>query len=183
MSRNTRIRCDMLRYARGVTLIELMITISVLALLITLALPSYRNWIQNTQIRTAGEAIHSGMQLARAEAVRRNTTVQLVMGASTDWTVSVATAGGPGEQIQARPAADSPNATITVTPAGATTVTFSGLGRVAPNFDGSNSMQQIDINTSVTIDSPRPLRVALGTAGNTRFCDPAVAAPDPRACF
>ena len=172
----------MLRYARGVTLIELMITISVLALLITLALPSYRNWIQNTQIRTAGEAIHSGMQLARAEAVRRNTTVQLVMGASTDWIVSVIS---PAEQIQARPAADSPNATVTVTPAGATTVTFSGLGRVTPNQDipPSNSIQQIDINTSVTIDSPRPLRIVVGTGGNVRFCDPAVAAPDPRTCF
>jgi len=180
MSRNTSIRCDMLRYARGVTLIELMIAFAVLALLLTLALPSYRNWIQNTQIRTAAEALQSGMQLARAEAVRRNNTVQLVMGASTDWTVSVVS---PAEQIQARPAADSPNATVTITPAGATTVTFSGLGRVAPNFPISNSIQQIDINTSVTIDSPRPLRIVVGTGGNVRFCDPAVAAPDPRTCF
>ena len=182
MSRITGIRCDLLRYARGVTLIELMITITVLGLLITLGFPGYRTWIQNTQIRTAAEAIQSGMQLARAEAVRRNTTVQLAMGASTDWTVSLATAGGPGQQVQARPAADSPNATVAITPAGANTLTFDGLGRVAPNFDGSNSIQQIDINTSVTIDSPRPLRVALGTGGNVRFCDPAVAAPDPRAC-
>jgi len=179
MSRNTRIRCDMLRYARGVTLIELMIAVAVLGVLLSLALPSYRNWIQNTQIRTAAEAIQSGMQLARAEAVRRNTTVKLVMGASTDWTVSVIS---PAEQIQARPAADSPNATVTVTPAGATTVTFSGLGRVTPNTPISNSIQQIDINTSVTIDSPRPLRIVVGTGGNVRFCDPAVAAPDPRAC-
>jgi type IV fimbrial biogenesis protein FimT len=59
----------------GFTLIELMVTISLLAILITLSLPSFTSWIRNSQIRTVTEALQGGLRTAQAESLRRNQRV------------------------------------------------------------------------------------------------------------
>ena len=66
----------LIRYSHsGVTLIELMIGIAILAVMILLAVPGFSAMIQNQQIRTQAESILNGLQLARAEAVKRNSVV------------------------------------------------------------------------------------------------------------
>jgi type IV fimbrial biogenesis protein FimT len=50
----------------GFTLVEMMIAIAIFALLVLAALPEFRIWMQNTQIRTAAEGILNGLQFARA---------------------------------------------------------------------------------------------------------------------
>ncbi len=60
---------------RGLTLIELMVALVVLGGLLVLAMPSVGQWLRNIQIRNAGESLISGLQQARAEAVRRNQNV------------------------------------------------------------------------------------------------------------
>ncbi|MGH8755835.1 MAG: pilus assembly FimT family protein, partial [Burkholderiales bacterium] len=67
----------------GFTLIELMIVIAVVGVLLTLGLPEAATWIQNTKIRAKSESISNGLQLARAEAVRRNTRIQFMLTNST----------------------------------------------------------------------------------------------------
>ena len=64
---------------RGFSLVELMVTVAVLSLLMTLAVPSFNEWIQNGRIRTAAESIQNGLQVARAEAVRRNARVEFAL--------------------------------------------------------------------------------------------------------
>lgn len=61
---------------RGFTLIELMIGITLMALLLSLAAPAFMTMISNTKLRNHAESIFNGLQLARAEALKRNTTVQ-----------------------------------------------------------------------------------------------------------
>lgn len=164
----------------GVTLIELMIGIALLALLLFVGVESYRNWIQNTQVRTAAEAILNGLQLARGEAVRRNANVQIALSGGTGWTVSVA---GTSEVIQAKTDGEGgENAKLTVTPAGATTVTFNGLGRVVTNLDGSPSVSRVEVSSLALADAEtHKLQVRVGV-GDIRMCDPQLSAPDPRAC-
>ena len=60
----------------GFTLIELMIGLAIMALLIALAAPSFTTMIANSKVRSQAESIFNGLQLARAEALKRNTTVQ-----------------------------------------------------------------------------------------------------------
>lgn len=160
-----------------------MIGLVILGILLMVGLPSYSAWIQNTQIRTAAESISNGMQLARAEAVRRNTNVQLAFGAASSWTVSVP----GGAQIQTRTGDEgSKNVTVTMTPAGATTVTFNALGRVVANADASASITQVDVKVPVAILSDaqrRDLTIQVNAGGNVRMCDPKVTdASDPRKC-
>lgn len=173
---------------KGVTLIELMITLVVLGVLVFLALPSYTIWMQNTQIRTAGEAILSGFTLARSEAVRRNTSIELRMDAASGWTVcrpfcpDAPTA--PVELIQSRTAQEgTATAVVTIEPVGADRITFSGLGRITSNNDGSASITAIKVDsTRIPAAESRELCVMANSTGLVRMCDPQVAAGDTRAC-
>ena len=83
----------------GVTLIELMIGVAIMALLIMLAAPSLSGLIQNRQIRTSAESVSSGLQLARAEAMKNNAQVMfsltttltdscILSAVGPDWVVS-----------------------------------------------------------------------------------------------
>ena len=61
---------------RGFTIIEVMISLAVLGVLLALGVPGFVEWLQNQQIRAAAEATLNGLQVARGEAVRRNTPVR-----------------------------------------------------------------------------------------------------------
>lgn len=166
---------------KGFTLIELLITIVVLGILTFLALPSYRNWIQNTQIRTAGEGILSGLALARSEAARRNTSVELRIEGGSGWSARISTTGAV---IQSRPAQEgTANAVLTMEPAGTDRVTFSGLGRITNNDDGSAAFTAIRVDSNaLPATESRELCVMINATGLARMCDPKVTAGDTRAC-
>ncbi len=59
----------------GFSLIELMVTMTILGLLLLATMPSIGAWLRNTEIRNAAESINSGLAKARNEAVRRNQPV------------------------------------------------------------------------------------------------------------
>lgn len=61
---------------RGLNIVEIMISLVVLGVLIGLGAPGFAEWLQNQQIRAAAEATLNGLQVARGEAVRRNTPVR-----------------------------------------------------------------------------------------------------------
>ena len=75
---------------RGFTIIEVMISLVVLGVLLALGAPGFIEWLQNQQIRAAAEATLNGLQVARGEAVRRNTPVrfQLVSDLSSTCVLS-----------------------------------------------------------------------------------------------
>jgi type IV fimbrial biogenesis protein FimT len=62
---------------RGFTLLELMITLSIVAVTLTLAAPSMRQLIHATQVRTEVSRLRAAINLARSEAVIRNSSVSV----------------------------------------------------------------------------------------------------------
>lgn len=167
---------------QGLTLIEIMIGLVLLAVLTTLAVPAYQTWIHNAQIRNAAEGILNGLQLARGEALQRNTPVRLIMGFTSGWRIETV---NTSTLIQSRPDGEGGQAvTVAITPDVADRVTFNGMGWVMANNDGSPTITRIDVTSSVVVgEEIRPLRVVIGTGGAVKMCDPAVAAGDPRGCF
>jgi type IV fimbrial biogenesis protein FimT len=61
--------------ARGISMIEVLVTVTILGLLLVAVMPSIGNWMRNTEIRNAAESIQNGLTKARAEAVKRNEVV------------------------------------------------------------------------------------------------------------
>ncbi len=57
---------------RGFTLIELLITLSVASIMLTIAAPSYRVFVQDSQLIAQSNSFHSAMMLAKSEAVKRS---------------------------------------------------------------------------------------------------------------
>lgn len=174
---------------QGFSLIELMISLVVMALLISLGAPAFSEWIQNQQIRAAAESTLNGLQVARAEAVGRNTNVSFqFMGdlssscatapvgsgppgtlASMSWVVSLGDPTGAcdkkvsdgGPVIQSRTGTETtPNAIVTTNPAGSTTVTFTPLGGTTGNPDGSPAMLRMTLNNTVLMSGGVPTSAA-----------------------
>ena len=168
----------------GFTLVEVLVSLAVLATLLAVGLPSYLTWMQNSQIRTAAESITNGLQVAKNEAIRRNARVQFQLTNLTAWQINLASDPG-GTPIQARFHEEgSPNTIVTLFPdSTATTVTFNSLGRVVANADGTTTLTRVFIeNPVLSTTDMRPLNVVIPSAGGVRMCDPKVAAGDPRAC-
>jgi len=79
------------RAAAGFTLIELMVAVTILAVLAMLAAPSFNEAILSNRLASYANTFMASAQLARSEAIKRNATV--VMCRSADG-ASCATDGG-----------------------------------------------------------------------------------------
>lgn len=64
---------------RGFSLIELMIAISLMALLLMAAASSFSEWIANGKVRSVAEDLANGLRMAQAEAMRRNRVAMFAM--------------------------------------------------------------------------------------------------------
>ncbi len=61
--------------ARGFTLIELMVTITVLAIITSIAAPSFSSMLRENRIAATTNELRGAIQLARSEAVKRHQDV------------------------------------------------------------------------------------------------------------
>ncbi len=166
----------------GVTLIELVIAITILGIAISMGLPSYNQWIQNTRLRNGAESILRGLELARSEAIRRNAPVRLTLTTAgsdvvSGWTVGCITSTSTcPANIQSRNTGDGSSNAIVVT-TGSTQFNFSGLGRA-----GSAATINVDSTALDPADS-RDLRIVVNINGMARLCDPNVTSEtDTRKC-
>lgn len=176
-------------HERGFTLIEMMIAVTVTGILLVLAVPALRGVMENTRIRANAESLKYGMDLARQEAVRRNTQVEFAV-VDEGWVVRVPTADDSAPQLHAgtgREASDLIDLTIAPDDDVPARITFDSFGRaLATNpADDSAPITQIDIESvnPSGLSGYRPLRVQVLPGGASRLCDPAVDATDPRACL
>ena len=81
---------------RGFTLIELMITVGVVAILTFAVTPTLLTTLRSARVRAVAAAWHDGLTQARIEAIRRNARVTFCPGVPAsvaDWSLILAAAG------------------------------------------------------------------------------------------
>lgn len=194
----------MLKRRSGFSLIELMVAISVLAILTAVAMPNFMTWIRNSRVRTVADALQSGMRLAQGEAQRRSHTVVFFLtNSKTCDTAATAVAGGTYWQARTVPNAlltgDAAEAVqcgvltdvstgINLTSA-TTALCFGGDGRqttvtnpASIGLDCTAAAATYDVAPATANAENRPLRLTVSLAGSIRMCDPGKSATAPDGC-
>ena len=151
---------------RGFTIIEVMITLVVIGVLLALGVPGFVEWLQNQQIRAAAEATLNGLQVARGEAVRRNTPVrfQIVSDLSSSCILASDSVGAPVSVTWVVSLADPTVACDAVTDAGQSP---SPPGRILQRRTSAEGSPNA-VATSVFVPSP-PAAPAPQAASTVTF--------------
>jgi type IV fimbrial biogenesis protein FimT len=165
----------------GISLIEIVIALAVVGMLMVAGLPALSGMLANIRVRGAAEEVAGGLQLARAEAMKRNQNVTFRVDASdgAGWSV-----------VQ-----DSDQSVITGKPATAggtiqlegdldTFARFSNLGlRTLPvGGDLTFAVTNPGAGDCQPAGPVRCMNVIVRVGGQTRLCDPLRPAGDPQSC-
>ena len=138
--------------AGGFTLVELMVTITLLAILLGLAMPPMLGWVRDSKVRAVSETLQSGLREAQSEALRRSRQVVFSL-----------TDVGAG---------------VTIT--GPAALCFNSLGRVVANSTstltgvtgGATCAATDNAAYEIGIEGGLTLRVLVALGGQVRLCDP-----------
>jgi type IV fimbrial biogenesis protein FimT len=171
---------------RGLSIIEVVIALAIMAVLVVLAAPGFSAMIAGLQVRTAAEKTLGALQLARAEAAKRNASVLFNIDSlqGAGWSVKLA--------------ADDSVLTSYSEQEGSRDVMMSMSGDLGPitfNSLGQRVTPTADVGT-VTLGFTRPsfgdcepagpvrcINVTITIGGQARMCDPALTdATNPQKC-
>jgi type IV fimbrial biogenesis protein FimT len=59
----------------GFTLLELLVTVGVFAILVALGVPTMKTWVYNNRVRAVADSLQNGLRLAQVESLRRSRQV------------------------------------------------------------------------------------------------------------
>lgn len=193
------------RATAGFTLIELMVTLTVLAVMLGIAAPLLIDFVRNNKVRAVANTLQNGLRTAQTEAVRRSQQVVFVLTNATpsgDTPVAAAANGKYWAAYTVVP--DSSNESMAlldtgvlndvgseVAITGPAVLCFSSLGRLnkndAPGITGAScelpSGGPAQAYGVALTQATRSLRVLVNVGGQVRMCDPgktfdAATAPD-----
>jgi type IV fimbrial biogenesis protein FimT len=186
---------------RGFTLIEILITLSIVGIVLALGAPAFGEWIQNTQLRTAAESMLTGVKLARTEAAKSNCAVHFQL---TDTGGTLSTAGpywlvisdafddgakvvcDPAQPTIVRSRVSVDGSHNAVYAASQSSIDFDSLGRVTPVPAGDIVVAVTNPTGGACVAASGPMRcltIVVSPGGQARMCDPAVTdTSDSRKC-
>lgn len=193
---------------RGITMMEIMVSVAIIAIVMSIGIPNLSAWMQDVQVRSTAESVMSGLQLARAEAVRRNTTVRFNLTDTTGkatWSIDCVTvttscpsgiqtsdSGQTGANARLGIDATALPSPITTgyfnTAVAAATgmsagagITFDGMGRV-PIANIGTDIVRVDVTNTVYANARRMV-IYITNSGSAKLCDPSLSlATNSRGC-
>jgi type IV fimbrial biogenesis protein FimT len=187
------------RRMQGFTMLELVVAMTIMALLLAAAVPSYSGFVASTKVRNAAEAFYNAAQRARAEAVRRNVPVELVLTNDTpaaaniqsltpsatgrNWVVRVPDATAADQLVDSKIGAESGGDVVTVNAGGTDRIRFNGVGETTSAAAVTVAFTHRTLNPSCNLTHPvRCVSVRISVGGQARLCEPNQPNTDARSC-
>ena len=164
----------------GFTLIEALLVVSISGLLLAAGMPAVADLIANNRLRGVAEQVRDGLQHARMEAIRRNTTIQFVPSA-TGWSVVEPAVGQTPAVTIAKRSAYAAETAVTSAPT-ADLIAFNGSGRLTTAGPFTVRLTQTGGTCVADGGTARCLNVTALRGGEIRMCDPAQASTKPEGC-
>ena len=186
------------RAQRGLTLIEILVVVTIIAILTMLAVPNFGVQMRNAQVRTAAEQLQNDLRQAQAQAIAQNRQVEFVM-ATTMATAAAPTpaasasywyaatiplyAGDPVVPVLAGSTggAGTAEAAVTVTAPTASTLCFSPSGRLTAISSSATVtcsaptvapfQVPLQVRSATSPASSQQLNVTLNLGGQIRLCN------------
>lgn len=169
---------------RGFTVIELMVTLAIMAILLVVAVPSFSGLIDQRRLKNQTEAIRDYLRIARSEATRQSSystastgykLVSATINPNTPWMIGLSNSTtactddtsckinlANGAQTYRMQANECAGCTMATGTGAAVVMTFSMRGVLR---NGANT---------ITVTSPqgRSLRIDINAIGRTSICSP-----------
>ncbi len=174
-----------LRRQRGLTLIELMVTVTVLVIILLFSAPLFTTWNANTRIRSAAESLQNGLRLAQSTALSTNSSVTLRLtedaepdadSGESDTGLNWVLLDAAGDVVQVKGGESLTNVTMTTE----SPDDFDGE-IVFLNLGQNNLPGPASFAFSAT-GADKALKVIITPGSRVRMCDDARAGGDPQAC-
>ena len=140
------------RTARGFTLIEMLVTMTVLAVLMGVGIPSFRSFIAGQRVKTVSNDLMTALMQARSEAVKRNMSITMAPVTSSDWTSgwTLKDAAATPNTLFSQQAIE--GVTITKSPASPATVIYNATGRPSATsyfqVEGTTGIKCVKVDSS-----------------------------------
>lgn len=145
-------------------MIELMVVLVVTALVMALAVPSFKETIERRRIEGAGNELSADLQYTRSLAATRNTSVALTTDSTgTSYTIADSSGGTTHKTVTLA-------TSLTIT--ASTTVTYE-------NVRGTSNAASLTISSSNSTDQ---IRVTTNIMGRVQMCIPSGQLPGYSSC-
>jgi type IV fimbrial biogenesis protein FimT len=141
------------RRISGFTLLEMVIAVTIFALLVALTVPTMKVWVANTKVRAVADSLQNGIRLAQTESLRRSRQMVFALTNNANPTSAAFTAVTQGSYwaVETYPLMTDGSdpatiiATGALTAAGSTVQILAGQGQSALCF---NSLGRLVANAS-----------------------------------
>jgi type IV fimbrial biogenesis protein FimT len=187
-----------MRSARGFTLIEMLVAVAIAALLLTITVPSFREFLAKKRVEGVASELATDLQYARSESVARNRLVQITFGANcyvihalpttaaavstaTSCTQTAASTIGTGETELKTVQLQTGTTALLAAASTFDSILFDPVKGLPAFFLGSASAAAGAVNVTSSVGS-WSLSALLSVAGRVSTCSPSATVPGYASC-
>lgn len=73
----------------GLTLIEMMVTVAILAIMLMVALPSFQRTMDSRRLIGAADNLLTSLRYAQGESIKRNVTITVIFTTGSNWSYTI----------------------------------------------------------------------------------------------